>query len=75
MDEAKERISSRPKYVVLHEVSEGTWQLVGEVERRPGYPARRGRAQAVADALGQEPSKSEHYKAVARSEWRIGSDW
>jgi hypothetical protein len=71
--EAKER--TRPTYVVLHEVSQGTWQLVGEVARRPGYPARRGRAQAVADALGREPSATEHYKAVARSEWLIGSDW
>ena len=29
----------QPTYVVLREVADGTWSLVGEVARRPGLPA------------------------------------
>jgi len=65
----------RPAYVVLREVAKDTWQVVGEVERRPGLPARRGRAKAVEDALGRPPSEGERFAAIPRSEWRVGLDW
>lgn len=66
---------SRPAYVVLREVADGTWQLVGEVDRRPGLPARRGRAKAVEDALGRVPAEGERLAVLPRSEWRVGLDW
>lgn len=66
---------AKPSYVVLHEVAEGDWRLIGVAERHPGQTARRARAQAVADALGHEPENGERYTAILRSEWRIGTDW
>ncbi|MFI5896338.1 hypothetical protein ACIA5D_40190 [Actinoplanes sp. NPDC051513] len=65
----------RPTYVVLREVGDGTWQVVGEVARRPGMPARRGRARAVEDALGHPPAEGSRYAVVPRSEWRVALDW
>jgi hypothetical protein len=65
----------RPTYVVLEEISGGTWRLLGEVHRRPGLPARRGRAKAVADALGHEPPEGTRYAVIPLSEWRNGCDW
>ncbi|WP_433290880.1 hypothetical protein ACQP2F_24045 [Actinoplanes sp. CA-030573] len=67
--------SSRAAYVVFQETAAGTWQLIGEVARRPGLPARRGRAQAVEDALGRAPRDGERYAVIPRSEWRVGLDW
>jgi hypothetical protein len=64
-----------PSYIVLREVAGDTWQLVGEVPRRPGLPARRGRAQAVQDALGRPPADGERFAVLPRSEWRVGLDW
>lgn len=60
-----------PAYVVLRQVGEGSWELVGEARRRPGLTARAARAQAVRDALGREPEPGEVYVAILRSEWRI----
>jgi hypothetical protein len=65
----------RPAYVVLQQVAKDTWRVVGEVARRPGLPARRGRAQAVEDVLGRPPSDGEAYAVIPRSEWRVGLDW
>jgi len=65
----------RPAYVVLREVADGTWQMVGEVDRRPGLPARRGRAKAAEDALGRPPAEGERLAVLPRSEWRVGLDW
>jgi hypothetical protein len=62
-------------YVVLREVAEGSWLLVGEVARRPGLPARRGRAQAAEEALGRPPVEGERLAVIPRSEWRVGLDW
>ena len=64
----------KPSYVVLREVGEGNWQLVGEVQRRPGLAARAARAQAIQDATGGKATADEVYKAVLRSEWRIASE-
>ncbi|GAB1689709.1 hypothetical protein KRM28CT15_15120 [Krasilnikovia sp. M28-CT-15] len=68
---------ARPQsmYVVLREVAEGSWLLVGEVARRPGLPARRGRAQAAEDALGRPPMEGERLAVIPRSEWCVGLDW
>ena len=63
--------AGRSGYVVLHEVRPGLWEVVGEVERRPGLPARKSRVQAVADALGRAPAADEVYAALPRSEWRV----
>jgi hypothetical protein len=57
-------------YVVLREAGGGHWEIVGDVNRRPGLTARRSRAQAVKDAIGREPAEGEVYAALPRSEWR-----
>ncbi len=62
---------SKPSFVVLRQVREGQWELVDEVERRPGLPARKARAQAVHDATGGRAGPGEVYAAILRSEWRI----
>jgi hypothetical protein len=62
-------------YIVLRETATDTWQVVGEVPRPPGLPARRGRARAVADVLGRPPAPGERFAVVPRSEWRVGLDW
>jgi hypothetical protein len=61
----------KPGYVVLRQVGEGQWQLVGEADRRPGLTARAARAQAILDASGGTARAGEVYLAVLRSEWRI----
>ncbi len=63
-----------PGFVVLRHVADDMWQLVGEVPRRPGLPARRARAQAILDATGDKADESESFAAVLRSEWRIALD-
>jgi hypothetical protein len=65
----------RPGYVVLQEVSEGTWRLVGEADRQPGRTARAARAQAIQDATGGRARPGDVYAAVLRSEWRIALEW
>jgi hypothetical protein len=71
MKAPKDTERSRPGYVVLREVGEGRWELVGEAVRRPGLTARAARAQAVADATDGSARESEVYAAILRSEWRI----
>ena len=65
----------RPGFVVFREVGEDTWQLVGEVPRQPGLPARKARARAIADATNGQAKSAERYAAVLRSEWRIALDY
>lgn len=65
----------RPAFVVLQELTAGTWRILGEVERRPGLTARAARAQAVEDMIGKDPTQKECYAAVLRSEWRIAAEW
>jgi hypothetical protein len=65
----------KPSYVVFRQVGPDRWQLVGEAERRPGLPARKARAQAIADATGGTPGPGEVYAAVLSSEWRIALDY
>jgi hypothetical protein len=58
-------------YVVLREVEPGHWNVVGDVDRRPGMTARLSRVRAVEDAIGGTASEGDVYAAVPRSEWRV----
>ncbi len=60
-------------YFVFQRVGDD-WRIVGEVERRPGLPARKSRAQAVRDVLGREPAGGEAFAVLQRSEWRNALD-
>ena len=73
MEEAT-RETRKPGFVVLRQLDDDTWQMIGEVQRRPGLPARKARAQAVADATGGESVAGDRYAAVLLSEWRIALD-
>ena len=66
---------SPPGFVVLRQVGEDTWVLLGEVPRKRGLPARAARTQAILDATGGAASSGDVYAAVLRSEWRIALDW
>jgi hypothetical protein len=59
---------------VFRRAGEARWELVGEADRRPGYSARKARAQAVLDATGGLAKPGEVYAAVPRSEWRVALD-
>lgn len=60
-----------PAFVVLRQLDDDTWQLIGEVPKCPGLPARMARA----DATGGEPAAGDRYAAVLRSEWRIALEY
>jgi hypothetical protein len=62
-------------FVVLRRESDGRWELLGEVARRRGLPARAARAAAIAEASGGSARPGEDYAAVPRSEWRVARDW
>ncbi len=64
-----------PGFVVLRQVGGDRWQMLGEVRRRQGLPARAARTQAILDATNGEAKAGEVYAAVLRSEWRIAMDW
>ena len=64
-----------PGFVVLREVANGQWQLLGEVRRKRGLPARAARSQAILEATNGAARAGEVYAAVLRSEWRIAMDW
>jgi len=68
-------VPSAPGFVVLRELGDGKWELLGEVPRRRGLPARAARSRAILDASGGEAKAGEVYAAVLRSEWRIAQDW
>jgi predicted esterase len=64
-----------PGFVVLHQVGADTWQLLGEVPRTRGLPARAARTQAILAATDGSATAGEVYAAVLRSEWRVAMDW
>ena len=64
-----------PSYVVLRPVGENRWELVGEVPRRPGLPAKKARARAIEEATSGRARPGEAYAAILRSEWRIAFEW
>jgi hypothetical protein len=61
-------------YVVLQQAGGDEWRMIGEVDRRPGLPARKSRGQAVRDVLGREAQDDEVFAVLPRSEWRNGLD-
>ncbi|HEY0386829.1 MAG TPA: hypothetical protein VGC71_00155 [Gaiellales bacterium] len=65
---------SSGRYVVLMQVGDHEWRVLGEVDRRPGWPARKSRGQAVRDVLGREPAKGEVFAVLPSSEWRVARD-
>lgn len=66
---------SKPGFVVLRQVGEGRWKLLGEFDRKAGLSARAARSQAIADATNGKAKAGEVYAAVLRSEWRVALDW
>ncbi|HSL12297.1 MAG TPA: hypothetical protein VLA82_13380 [Actinomycetota bacterium] len=64
-----------PGFVVLREVGDDRWEMLGEVPRRRGLPARAARTRAIMDATGGKARPGEVYAAVLRSEWRVSLDW
>lgn len=56
---------------MLQQLRPDEWQVIGEVGRRPGMPARRSRAQAIRDVLGREPGADERFAVLPRSEWQL----
>lgn len=60
--------------MVLQHVRGDEWRMLGEIDRRPGLPARKSRAQAVRDLIGREVEEREVFAVVPRSEWRNGLD-
>ena len=70
-----EQRSAAPGFVVFHQIGEGRWKLLGEVERKPGMTARAARSQAILDATQGKAKAGEVYAAVLRSEWRVALDW
>lgn len=56
---------------MLQQLRPDEWQVIGEVGRRPGLPARRSRAQAIRDVLGREPGADERFAVLPRSEWQL----
>jgi hypothetical protein len=75
MAKRKTSTSTPPGYVVLRQVGERQWEMVGEARRKPGLTARAARAQAIRDAVGGEVAPADVYVAVLRSEWRVGLDY
>jgi hypothetical protein len=61
-------------YFVFQRGRGDTWRILGEVDRRPGLPARKSRGQAVRDVLGREPKAGETFAVLQRSEWRNALD-
>jgi hypothetical protein len=68
-------MAGAPGFVVLRQLPNGKWELLGEVARRRGLPARAARSQAILDATGGRAKQGETYAAVLRSEWRVAQDW
>ena len=67
-------MASRPTYVVLKLVGKDTWKVLGEVERKPGRTGKQARADAIDEATKGKAKPGERYRAVLRSEWRIGAE-
>jgi hypothetical protein len=72
---AKGKQASAPGFVVLHQMPNGQWRILGEVPRKRGLTARAARSQAILDATRGAAKAGEVYAAVLRSEWRIAIDW
>ena len=71
----KGKKTSAPGFVVLQQISNGQWRMLGEVPRKQGLTARAARSQAILDATIGAAQPGEVYAAILRSEWRIATDW
>ena len=67
--------ASTPGFVILRQLPNGQWLLLGEVPRKRGLTARAARSQAILDATQGTAKRDEVYAAILRSEWRIALDW
>jgi hypothetical protein len=74
MNKARKQPSA-PGFVVLRQLANDRWRLLGEVPRKRGLPARAARSQAILDATDGKAKAGEAYAAVLRSEWRVAMDW
>jgi len=72
---AKGKPASVPGFVVLYQMPDGHWRMLGEVPRKRGLTARAARSQAILDATNGAAKAGEVYAAILRSEWRIAMDW
>jgi len=66
---------SAPGFVILRQMLDGQWQMLGEVPRKRGLTARAARSQAILDATKGTAKAGEVYAAILRSEWRLAMDW
>jgi hypothetical protein len=66
--------SPKPGYVVLQRLSDDTWRVIGEVDRRPGLPARKSREQAILDATGAPTTPDGEFRVLPKSEWRLAAE-
>lgn len=69
------KATNRPAFVVLRRVRDDVWEVLGEVPRKPGLPAREARARAILDATRGTAQRGDVYAAVLRSVWRIAQKW
>ena len=67
--------TNRPAFVVLRQYGTDRWEVLGEVERRAGLPAKAARTAAILEATGGGARPGEPYAAVLRSEWRLAQVW
>jgi hypothetical protein len=68
---AKGKQVSAPGFVILRQMPDGQWQMLGEVPRKRGLPARAARSQAILDATKGTAKAGEVYAAILRSEWLL----
>ena len=71
----KGKQGSAPGFVVLQQLQNGQWQMLGEVPRKRGLTARAARSQAILDVTKGAATAGEVYVAILRGEWRIAMDW
>ena len=71
----KRKQGSAPGFVILQQLPDGKWQMLGEVPRKRGLTARAARSQAILDVTKGAAKAGEVYAAILRSEWRIAIDW
>ena len=71
----KGKPASAPGFVVLYQMPNGHWRMLGEVLRKRGLTARAARSRAILDATKGAARAGEVYAAILRSEWRLALDW
>ena len=67
--------TQRPGFVVLRQLENGNWEVIGEFARRPGLTSKAARTRAILEATQGEAKAGDSYAAVLKSEWKIGMDW